>query len=125
MVEEILIEDGRVVSIKGHAKGGETISERARIVVGADGRNSTVAKLTGARKYHVVPGQRFAYWGFFEGAVKEGQDFPVLRYSALLIDSVIEALAQMLGEEQFSAYLESLKQKTKVRINKEAIERKQ
>jgi hypothetical protein len=30
-----------------------------------------------------------------------------------------------MGEEQFTSYLESLKQKTKVRINKEAIERKQ
>jgi flavin-dependent dehydrogenase len=39
----------------------------ARLVVGADGRNSTIAKLTGARKYHVVPSERFAYWGFFEG----------------------------------------------------------
>ena len=36
-----------------------------------------------------------------------------------------EGLAQMIGEEHFAAYLASLKQKTKVRINKDAIERKQ
>jgi 2-polyprenyl-6-methoxyphenol hydroxylase-like FAD-dependent oxidoreductase len=29
---------------------------------------STVARLVGARRYHVVPNQRFAYWGYFEGA---------------------------------------------------------
>ena len=40
-------------------------------------------------------------------------------------NSISEALAQMVGEEQFASYLESLKQKTKVRINKEVIERKQ
>jgi peptidyl-prolyl cis-trans isomerase D len=40
-------------------------------------------------------------------------------------NSLGEALAQMQGEEHFTAYLESLKQKTKVKINKEAIERKQ
>jgi 2-polyprenyl-6-methoxyphenol hydroxylase-like FAD-dependent oxidoreductase len=40
----------------------------APLVVGADGRNSTVASLAGARKYHLVPNERFAYWGFFEGA---------------------------------------------------------
>ena len=40
-------------------------------------------------------------------------------------NSLSEALAQMQGEEHFTAYLESLKNKTKVRINKEAIERKQ
>jgi len=40
-------------------------------------------------------------------------------------NSLSEALAQLQGEEHFTAYLESLKNKTKVRINKEAIERKQ
>lgn len=39
--------------------------------------------------------------------------------------SLGDGLAQMLGEEQFAAYLASLKQKTKVRIKKDAIERKQ
>ena len=40
-------------------------------------------------------------------------------------NSLGEGLAQLLGEQHFTAYLESLKDKTKVRINKEAIERKQ
>jgi 2-polyprenyl-6-methoxyphenol hydroxylase-like FAD-dependent oxidoreductase len=43
----------------------------ARLVVGADGRNSTVATGVGARKYHTVPSERFAYSGFFEGAAPE------------------------------------------------------
>jgi 2-polyprenyl-6-methoxyphenol hydroxylase-like FAD-dependent oxidoreductase len=37
-------------------------------VVGADGRNSTVAGLVGARKYNVIPGGRFGYWSFFADA---------------------------------------------------------
>ncbi len=40
----------------------------AAAVVGADGMGSTVARLTGARRYHVLPNQRFCYWGYFEGA---------------------------------------------------------
>jgi peptidyl-prolyl cis-trans isomerase D len=40
-------------------------------------------------------------------------------------NSLSEGLAQLVGEEQFTSYLESLKEKTKVRINKDAIERKQ
>jgi peptidyl-prolyl cis-trans isomerase D len=40
-------------------------------------------------------------------------------------NSLGEALAQLQGEEHFTAYLESLKQKTKVQINKDAVERKQ
>jgi 2-polyprenyl-6-methoxyphenol hydroxylase-like FAD-dependent oxidoreductase len=50
----------------------------ARLVVGADGRNSTVAGLVNARKYNVVPSERFAYWSFFEG-VDPGPD-PAIVY---------------------------------------------
>jgi 2-polyprenyl-6-methoxyphenol hydroxylase-like FAD-dependent oxidoreductase len=58
--------NGRVTGVRV-TSGGTERELSARLVVGADGRNSTVAKLTGARKYHVVPSERFAYWGFFEG----------------------------------------------------------
>ena len=40
-VEEIVIEDDKVVGIRGHGKGGESVTERAKVVVGADGRYST------------------------------------------------------------------------------------
>jgi 2-polyprenyl-6-methoxyphenol hydroxylase-like FAD-dependent oxidoreductase len=63
-----LLRDGdRVAGITALHDGGER-TLRARLVVGADGRNSTVAELVGARKYHVTPGQRFAYWAFFADA---------------------------------------------------------
>jgi 2-polyprenyl-6-methoxyphenol hydroxylase-like FAD-dependent oxidoreductase len=39
---------------------------RAVLVVGADGRNSTVADLVGARKYNLIRSQRSGYYGFFE-----------------------------------------------------------
>ena len=42
-VEEIIFEDGRVIGIRGHRQGGRTVTEHARIVVGADGRHSLVA----------------------------------------------------------------------------------
>jgi len=61
-----LVGDGRVSGVRVMS-GGVERALSARLVVGADGRNSTIAKLTGARKYHVVPSERFAYWGFFEG----------------------------------------------------------
>jgi 2-polyprenyl-6-methoxyphenol hydroxylase-like FAD-dependent oxidoreductase len=58
---------GRVSGVRVSTEAGER-QLSARLVVGADGRSSTVAQLTGARKYHVVPSERIAYWGFFEGA---------------------------------------------------------
>lgn len=63
-----LVQDrGRVTGVRVSTSGGEG-ALRARLVVGADGRNSTVANLVEARKYNLVPNERFAYWAFFEGA---------------------------------------------------------
>src|SRR5215218_8998914 len=38
-VQEVIFEDGRVAGIRGRSKGGDTVEERARVVIGADGRN--------------------------------------------------------------------------------------
>jgi menaquinone-9 beta-reductase len=47
---------------------------RARLVVGADGRRSTVAALVGAGEYHVAPPRRMFAWAYFEGvADSEGR----------------------------------------------------
>jgi 2-polyprenyl-6-methoxyphenol hydroxylase-like FAD-dependent oxidoreductase len=63
-----LLEDaGRVAGVRVRSSGSDA-QLRSRLVVGADGRNSTVAQLVGARKYNVTPNERFIYWSFFEGA---------------------------------------------------------
>jgi len=41
--KEVLVEDGRVVGIKGRTRRGGPVIERAQVVVGADGRRSFVA----------------------------------------------------------------------------------
>jgi flavin-dependent dehydrogenase len=66
-VTGLLQDRDRVNGVRIRTNGSEG-ELRARLVVGADGRNSTVANLVGARKYNLVPHQRFAYWAFFEGA---------------------------------------------------------
>ena len=43
-VEDVVVEDGVVVGIRGHGEGGRSVVERARVVVGADGHNSRVAR---------------------------------------------------------------------------------
>src|SRR5215471_8581305 len=42
-VDEIVLEGDRVVGIRGHGEGGSPVTERARVVVGADGLKSFVA----------------------------------------------------------------------------------
>jgi 2-polyprenyl-6-methoxyphenol hydroxylase-like FAD-dependent oxidoreductase len=61
----LIFDDDRVVGVRGVAPGGHQVTERAALVVGADGRNSTVAKLVSAPKYrddgaHTV--QYYSYW---------------------------------------------------------------
>jgi flavin-dependent dehydrogenase len=46
-------DNGRVTGIRGHGRGGATIEEQARMVIGADGRNSLLAKIVGAAEYNV------------------------------------------------------------------------
>ena len=58
---------GRVTGVRVARNGSEQALE-ASLVVGADGRNSTVARLAGARKYNLTTNERFSYWSFFEGA---------------------------------------------------------
>lgn len=45
---------------------------QARLVVGADGRHSTVADTVGAQEYDVTPPGRMVAWGYFEGVGREG-----------------------------------------------------
>ncbi|HEY3683700.1 MAG TPA: NAD(P)/FAD-dependent oxidoreductase [Streptosporangiaceae bacterium] len=62
-VTDLVTERGRVVGVA--TKSGVL---RARLVVGADGVRSTVARVAGAREYgRTAPGRLFV-WGYFEGA---------------------------------------------------------
>src|SRR5205807_1134713 len=53
------------------ARSGELTERRAKLVVGADGRDSRVAKLSGVRR-RTYPHGRFAYGGYFEGPQPPG-----------------------------------------------------
>lgn len=66
-VDDVLIEDGQVTGIQGRTRGGERITERARIVVGADGRNSQVAQAVGAPFIDDRGTFCCAYYTYFSG----------------------------------------------------------
>jgi flavin-dependent dehydrogenase len=64
-VEEIVAEDGEVTGIRGHAKGGDTVTESASVVIGADGKHSLLAKAVSPETYNERPSQLamyYAYW---------------------------------------------------------------
>jgi flavin-dependent dehydrogenase len=73
-VDEVLIEDGRVTGIRGHAKGGDTVTERAKVVIGADGRHSIVAKAVEPEAYNEVPPLAPAYYAYWSGLPTDSFD---------------------------------------------------
>jgi 2-polyprenyl-6-methoxyphenol hydroxylase-like FAD-dependent oxidoreductase len=67
-VESLTTDDsGRVTGLRGHARGGARVTERARIVIGADGIHSLVAKQVQAPVYNEVPPLTCGYYSYFSG----------------------------------------------------------
>ena len=59
--------NGRVVGVVAREQGGPPYELRARLVVGADGRGSTVARLVGATEPHTSnPNERACYYAYFD-----------------------------------------------------------
>ena len=72
-VDEILIEDGRVAGITGRAKGGHAVTERGRIVIGADGRQSVVAGAVKPEQYNERPQLLAAYYTYWSDLPIDGR----------------------------------------------------
>jgi 2-polyprenyl-6-methoxyphenol hydroxylase-like FAD-dependent oxidoreductase len=72
-VDGLVFEDGRVVGIRGHEQGGATVTERAAVVVGADGRYSFVADAVDAEEYHQKPKLLASYYSYWSGVPLDGR----------------------------------------------------
>jgi menaquinone-9 beta-reductase len=70
-VTELVRDGDSICGLRARRSHGETLTLRARLVVGADGRDSRVAKLAGVKRKTVRHG-RFAYAGYFEGPAPAG-----------------------------------------------------
>ena len=70
VVDELVFADGRVVGIEGRS-GGKRVREQARFVIGADGRNSGVAKRVQAPAYDAVPTLSIWYFSYWSGVPGE------------------------------------------------------
>ena len=57
--------NGRVTGIRGHDRSGTEIEEQARIVIGADGRNSLVARAVEAAEYNMRPALTCGYYAYW------------------------------------------------------------
>ena len=72
-VEQVLIEDGRVVGIGGRSSRGSSAIERARVVIGADGLRSFVAQAVRPEQYDEKPPLCVGYYTYWSGLPMHGR----------------------------------------------------
>ena len=60
----MIVDDGRVTGMRGHGKGGATVTEQARVVIGADGLHSVVARAVRPEQYHDKPRLQCSYYTY-------------------------------------------------------------
>jgi menaquinone-9 beta-reductase len=65
-VTEVLRDGDRPAGLRGRTVGGEQVEIRAQVVIGADGRGSTLAQLAGIPG-RVLPHNRFGYMAYYKG----------------------------------------------------------
>ncbi len=111
-VQELLMEDGRVIGIKCKAKGGAVVTERARIVIGADGQHSMVARSVGAETYSEQPTTTCGYYSYFSGIDCEGIEVYLRDRPAFLLAYAthygLTCVATQVPIEQFPAFREDI-----------------
>jgi flavin-dependent dehydrogenase len=107
-VEEIVVDDGRVTGIRGHAKGGATVTESARVVVGADGKHSMVAKAVEPESYNEVPPLAPAYYAYWSGLPTDSFDTYIRAesgrgWAAIPTHDELTCVVQAWPQDQFAA----------------------
>jgi 2-polyprenyl-6-methoxyphenol hydroxylase-like FAD-dependent oxidoreductase len=72
-VDEIVFDGNRVAGIRGHSRNGAPVTDRARVVVGADGLHSLVAKAVDAERYREKAPLLAAYYSYWSGLPMAGR----------------------------------------------------
>ncbi|HEY8491339.1 MAG TPA: NAD(P)/FAD-dependent oxidoreductase [Dehalococcoidia bacterium] len=82
-VRDLVWEEGRVAGVRGRA-GGREVTERARLVIGADGLHSQVARLVNAPAYHTRPTLTFGYYTYWSDVAMDGAELHVSEGGGIL-----------------------------------------
>jgi flavin-dependent dehydrogenase len=74
-VQELIWDADRVVGVTGQTASGSSVTEQARIVIGADGIHSLVARQVQAATYNERPTYSCAYYSYWSGVSLDSVEF--------------------------------------------------
>jgi 2-polyprenyl-6-methoxyphenol hydroxylase-like FAD-dependent oxidoreductase len=97
VVESLSWEGDRVVGLKGRGAGGGVAEERARVVVGADGVRSLVAREVGAAEYDGQPPLATFFYSYYSGFEAADLEQYVREYQGLGCFPTHDGLTLIIG----------------------------
>ena len=96
-VDGIVTEDGRVTGIRGRAADGTHVVEHARVVVGADGRQSRVVRAVDPEQYHEKPPLQTGYYAYWSNLPVEGFEIFIRPYRGWAAVPTNDGLTLVVG----------------------------
>jgi flavin-dependent dehydrogenase len=94
-VDEILTEDGAVVGIRGRDAHGRSVTERARVVIGADGANSRLVRAVDPHTYAERPPLQAGVYTYFSGLPVDGFEIVIRPYRGFAAVSTNDGLTMV------------------------------
>ena len=76
-VASVVVEEGVVTGIRGQGADGVEVTESARVVVGADGRGSHVARAVAPHEYNTRPKLQWSYYSYWKDLPVAGFEITV------------------------------------------------
>jgi flavin-dependent dehydrogenase len=104
-VRELTTDNGIVTGIRGLAKGAALVTERARIVIGADGFRSSVARTVEAPSYNARPTLSFGYASYWSGVPLDGFALYDLDWAVIGAFPTNEGLTLIFTQQRIERFL--------------------
>lgn len=73
-VKDVVSDGDRMTGIEGRSEGGTTVKDEARLVIGADGIHSVIAREVEAPTYEERPAYSCAYYTYWSGVPVDGAE---------------------------------------------------
>ncbi|WP_107656129.1 NAD(P)/FAD-dependent oxidoreductase [Nocardia suismassiliense] len=106
-VNELVFDGDQVVGLRGQVGDGAEQEFRAKLVIGADGANSTVAKAVGAEVYEGSSAACFIYYSYYDGVdwgMQHRTGFGEQQFAAWPTNDGLSLVAVMRKRDRFREF---------------------